>query len=88
MKPDVLDKSICSTCNELEKCFWNNSGPEAKVYCEEFDSYMNIQKNFSEDKEKTFINDEKIDLHMNCDNKTICMYRNDNTMKMYCEEHL
>ena len=48
---------------------------------------MNIQKNSFADNEKTFINDEKIDLHMNCDNKIICMYRNDNTMKLYCEMH-
>jgi len=87
MKQGILEKSICSTCNELEKCFLNKSESETKIYCEEFDNYLSIQKNFIADNEKTFVNDEKLDLHMNCDNKAVCMYRNDNTMKLYCEMH-
>jgi len=89
MKPDILEIGICSTCNELGKCFLNKSESEAKIYCEEFDNYMNVQNNFFADKEKTFINnDEKLDLHMNCDNKITCIYKNDNKIKWYCEEHL
>lgn len=86
MNPEVLEKTICINCNEFDRCIETMLQPI--FFCEEYDNYVNVQKNFFADEEKTFINDEKIDLHMNCDNKTFCMYRrNDNTIKLYCEEH-
>lgn len=42
MKPEILEKSICSTCSEVERCILYRSKSEPVVYCEEFNSTLTI----------------------------------------------
>lgn len=38
MKQDILEKSLCSTCAELKKCFLYKSKSEPVIFCEEFNN--------------------------------------------------
>ncbi|MFA6922926.1 MAG: hypothetical protein WC223_01615 [Bacteroidales bacterium] len=83
-----IETGICSTCNHIEKCLFNQSNPEAKIYCEEFDDYVNVPNIFiANKKEKSYVDNKPLNLHINCDNKANCMYRDTKT-KLYCEEYL
>ena len=90
MKAEIIRKSICSTCNEMEKCFSNRSVTEPVFFCEEFNNSVHAQnKSIKNDEESVKENtDNKTGLCINCDNKENCTIRNDNAVIWHCEEYL
>ncbi len=40
IRSDIIEKSICSTCNNLDRCLIIKTSPKPIVYCEEFDSSL------------------------------------------------
>ncbi len=85
MDPEILAKTLCVNCNEFDTCIQTRIQPI--FFCEEYDNHMNLMKTAIVDKELCFIHHEKVDLHMNCDNRAFCIYKNGNPVKWFCEEY-
>jgi hypothetical protein len=85
MESEILEKTICVNCNEFDSCIKTRKQPV--FFCEEYDNYTNVQKTFIAYDEESFINAEKVELHMNCDNRASCIYRNEYPEKLFCEEY-
>lgn len=87
MNRELINKSICSTCNELDNCFTSQPKSEAVIFCNEFDDYTHIPQRFFHSDESAVVYDEKAGLCVNCDNNVTCINTNEQTKKLYCEEH-
>lgn len=42
MEPDILEKSICTTCYKLKKCTLIKSKTEPVIFCEEYDESLTV----------------------------------------------
>ncbi len=87
MEKDILEKSICFTCMELSNCFSAKTASQAKIYCEEFKDYTDTQKSSFYLSEEAPVNGRIKDLHMNCNNRATCVYKDASPIKWYCEEY-
>lgn len=84
MENEKSEKTICVNCNDFDRCIDKRIQPV--FFCEEYDNFIVVPKKIFTEENK-MNNDEKPDLHVNCDNKASCVFKNASPEKMFCEEY-